>query len=431
MKSIFWHRRDLRIDDNSGLYKALKKSTTVIPIFIFDTTILNKLEKHDQRVLFIYEEIKRLKHQYQLVGSDLEVFYGNPIDIITEISIKYDVKSVFTNRDYEPYALERDSIIFNKLAEKGVSFVGSKDHVVFEKSEIMKSDGTPYTIFTPYSRKWKEKLNEFYLSSYPSSEYINKTIKVDNPSKLISLIEMGFDNVILNDFPNRIAPISIIKSYEETRDIPSILGTTRLSIHLRFGTISIRELANISFQTNEKYLNELIWRDFYQMIIFHFPLSVNNSFKKKYDQIKWVNNEDEFQKWCDGKTGYPIVDAGMRELSQTGFMHNRVRMIVASFLTKHLLIDWRWGEAYFATKLLDYELASNVGGWQWAASSGCDSVPYFRVFNPTLQQAKFDKNLLYIKKWIPEFETSDYPKPIVDHVFARERVLTEFKKALA
>ena len=431
MKSIFWHRRDLRIDDNSGLYKALKKSTTVIPIFIFDTTILNKLDKNDQRVLFIYEEIKRLKHQYQIVGSDLEVFYGNPIDIIPEISIKYDVKSVYTNRDYEPYALERDSIIFNKLAEKGISFVGSKDHVVFEKSEIMKSDGTPYTIFTPYSRKWKEKLNEFYLSSYTSSEYINKTIKVDNPSKLISLIEMGFDNVILNDFPNRIVPISIIKSYEETRDIPSILGTTRLSIHLRFGTISIRELANISFQTNEKYLNELIWRDFYQMIIFHFPLSVDNSFKKKYDQIKWVNNEDEFQKWCDGKTGYPIVDAGMRELNQTGFMHNRVRMIVASFLTKHLLIDWRWGEAYFATKLLDYELASNVGGWQWAASSGCDSAPYFRVFNPTLQQAKFDKNLLYIKKWIPEFETSDYPKPIVDHVFARERVLTEFKNALA
>jgi deoxyribodipyrimidine photo-lyase len=431
MKSIFWHRRDLRIDDNAGLYKALKNSNSIIPVFIFDTTILNKLESNDQRILFIYEEIKCLKKQYQLVGSDLEVFYGNPIEIIPEISIKYGVKSVYTNRDYEPYALERDSIIFKKLAEIEISFIGAKDHVIFEKSEIMKSDGNPYTIFTPYSKKWKEKINEFYLSSYPSSKYINKCEKVNSNSKLISLHEMGFDNVILSEIPDRILPVSIIKTYEETRDIPSIKGTSRLSIHLRFGSISIRELARISFETNEKYLNELIWRDFYQMIIFHFPLSVDNSFKKKYDQIKWENNEDEFQKWCEGKTGYPIVDAGMRELNQTGFMHNRVRMIVASFLTKHLLIDWRWGEAYFAAKLLDYELASNVGGWQWAASSGCDAAPYFRVFNPTLQQDKFDKNLKYIKKWIPEYGTSDYPKPIVDHVFARERVLSVFKNALA
>ena len=431
MKSIFWHRRDLRIDDNAGLYKALKESESVLPLFIFDTTILSKLPKNDQRILFIHQEIEELKKEYQKLGADLYVFYGNPVELIPQIAKEFSVESVYTNRDYEPLAIERDVQVFKKLESLKIRFLGAKDHVIFEKSEVMKPDNSPYTIFTPYSKKWKEKLTDFYLTPYPTVKYCDSLIKVKQSSDLISLKELGFESYLKVHFPIKQFPFEIIKGYEFTRDTPSILGTSRLSIHLRFGTISVRQLAKAALISNEKYLNELIWRDFYQMILFHFPNSVTNSFKKKYDLIEWVNNEAEFKKWCEGKTGYPIVDAGMRELNETGFMHNRVRMIVASFLTKHLLIDWRWGEAYFAEKLLDFELASNVGGWQWAASSGCDAAPYFRVFNPTLQQEKFDKNLVYIKKWVKEYGTNDYPKPIVDHVFARERVLSVFKKALA
>lgn len=431
MKSIFWHRRDLRIDDNAGLYKALKESDSVIPIFIFDSTILSKLPNDDQRVIFIHNEIEELKKEYYKLGSDLLVYHGNPIELIPQLVKDFNVISVYTNRDYEPLALDRDIQVFKKLESLKISFLGAKDHVIFEKSEVMKPDSSPYTIFTPYSKKWKEKLTDFYLKPYPTVKYSDNLFKVKEISELISLKELGFETNLKVKFPVKQFPKEIIKGYEFTRDTPSILGTSRLSIHLRFGTISIRQLAKAALISNEKYLNELIWRDFYQMILFHFPNSVTGSFKNKYDLIEWVNNEEEFKKWCEGKTGYPIVDAGMRELNETGFMHNRVRMIVASFLTKHLLIDWRWGEAYFAEKLLDFELASNVGGWQWAASSGCDAAPYFRVFNPTLQQEKFDKNLIYIKKWVKEFGTSEYPKPIVDHVFARERVLSVFKKALA
>ena len=430
MKSIFWHRRDIRIDDNAGLYKALTNSDEVIPVFIFDTTILSKLPSNDQRVLFIYQEIKRLKKEYQGYNSDLQVYYGEPAEIIPAISIDLKITKVYTNRDYEPLALERDKIVFEKLKEINVEFIGAKDHVIFEKDEIMKSDATPYTIFTPYSKKWKEKVTDSHFSTFQTIDFIEHLSTLKQVKDIISLEEMGFDTVIFHTYPNRDISMGIISSYENFRDIPSKNATTRLSIHLRFGTISIRELAKVAYRTNEKYLNELIWRDFYQMIIYHFPASVHSSFKKKYDQIEWVNNEDEFYKWCEGKTGYPIVDAGMRELNETGFMHNRVRMIVASFLTKHLLIDWRWGEAYFAAKLLDYELASNIGGWQWASSSGCDAAPYFRVFNPLLQQQKFDKDFSYIKKWVKEFNTADYPSPIVNHEFARERVLSVFKKAL-
>lgn len=430
MKTIFWHRRDLRIEDNAGLYKAFQLSNSVIPVFIFDTTILSKLKKNDQRVLFIHQEIKNLKLDYQKVGSDLEVLVGNPVELIPLLAEKYKALKVIANRDYEPYALERDKLIFEKLAEKSIEFIGAKDHVIFEKNEVLKPDNQPYTIFTPYMKKWKEKLSDFYLSSYPTEQYLENPLKMDSISELVTLEELGFEKEALVNFPSKEIPLSIIQNYQETRDLPAITGTTRLSLHLRFGTISIRQLAQVAFKYNEKYLNELIWRDFYQMILFHFPQTVDVAFKRKYDSIQWVNNESDFQAWCEGKTGYPIVDAGMRELNQTGFMHNRVRMIVASFLTKHLLIDWRWGEAYFAEKLLDYELASNVGGWQWAASSGCDAAPYFRVFNPTLQQGKFDKSGEYIRKWVPEYDTEEYPQPIVDHKFARERVLEVYKKAL-
>lgn len=429
MTNIFWHRRDLRIHDNAGLYKALKSGETIQPIFIFDTTILSKLPVSDQRVLFIHQELQKLKAKYAELGSDLKVFHGNPRDIIPLIVETYNAKTVYTNRDYEPYALQRDKALFEQLKEKKCELIGAKDHVIFEKNEVLKADGLPYTVFTPYSRKWKEQLNEFYLSSYPVekySKYLNQTVA----EPLASLENIGFNSEQTVEFPSLETPLSTIERYNETRDIPYILGTSRLSIHLRFGTISIRELARIAKAKNETYLNELIWRDFYQMIIFHFPHSARDSFKKQYDQIQWERNEAHFKAWCEGKTGYPLVDAGMRELNATGFMHNRVRMVVASFLTKHLLIDWRLGEAYFAEKLLDFELASNTGGWQWAAGCGCDAAPYFRVFNPTSQQEKFDKEFKYIKKWVPEFGTPAYPKPIIDHKFARERVLARYKEAL-
>jgi deoxyribodipyrimidine photo-lyase len=428
-KALFWHRRDLRIEDNAGLYKALKSGLKVQAIFIFDQNILEKLPKNDQRVLFIHQEIKRLKEEYQQLGSDIKVFYGKPLELLPRIVKEHGIEKVFTNRDYEPYALERDASIFESLKSLHCEFIGAKDHVIFEKNEVLKDDGLPYTIFTPYSRKWKAKLNDFYLSSYPTLKY-SKNLQESALQELIPLQEMGFESNQLFPFPERLPDEKIITNYSQQRDIPAVRGTSKLSVHLRFGTISIRQLAQQAVNLNESYLNELIWRDFYQMIIFQFPHSVKNSFKKQYDKIVWEKDETNFKAWCDGKTGYPLVDAGMRELNQTGFMHNRVRMVVASFLTKHLLIDWRLGETYFAEKLMDFDLASNIGGWQWAASSGCDAAPYFRVFNPSLQQEKFDKQLTYIKKWVPEFGTSSYPAPIVDHKFARERVLDRFKQAL-
>ncbi len=429
MKSIFWHRRDLRINDNAGLFKALKNSSFVQPIFIFDETILSKLKKSDQRILFIHQEIENLKKQYQQNGADLKIYFGNPIDLIPEIAHEFNAQVVYTNRDYEPYASERDTQIHTHLSELNIEFIGTKDHVIFEKHEITKSDGLPYTVFTPYSRKWKEKINTYYSKSYQVEKYLDKLQKSES-SEIISLENLGFDSLQKNSFPFKKFPLEQIQSYSEKRDFPSLDATTHLSLHLRFGTISIRELVRAAKENNETFLNELIWRDFYQMIIFHFPHSAKDAFKKQYDRIEWEHNDLHFNAWCEGKTGYPLVDAGMRELNHTGFMHNRVRMVVASFLTKHLLLDWRMGEVYFAEKLLDYELASNVGGWQWAAGCGCDAAPYFRVFNPTSQQEKFDKQFEYIKKWIPEFETSDYPEPIIDHKFARERVLERYKQAL-
>lgn len=428
MKALFWHRRDLRSEDNAGLYKALKSGADVIPVFIFDSNILSELPENDKRVSFIYDTIKNLKSIYQQHGADLIVRFGDPIVLIPKLAEDFNAKIVFTNRDYEPYALERDRKIFELLDERNIQFTGAKDHVIFEKNEILKNDGKPYTVFTPYSRKWKEKMNEYFVSSYPTSSYFSKLQKL-NPETLLSLNEMGFLHVSYakdSKEPN----VNIIDRYHLTRDLPSVHGTSRLSVHLRFGTISIRELSRIALKHNPTYLNELIWRDFYQMIIYHFPHSAINSFRKDYDSIRWENNEDHFIAWCEGKTGYPLVDAGMRELNETGFMHNRVRMVTASFLSKHLLLDWRLGEAYFAMKLMDFDLASNVGGWQWAAGSGCDAAPYFRVFNPTSQQEKFDPKFEYIKKWVPEYGTSSHPLPIVEHKMARERAIERYRSTL-
>lgn len=430
--ALFWHRRDLRFSDNAGLYKALKSGSKVQPIFIFDTTILNRLPKNDQRVIFIHQAIQELKNQYAKFGSDLLVRVGDPVEVIPQLVMELKATSVFTNRDYEPDAIGRDSAVASKLKQLNCDFIGAKDHVIFEKNEVLKNDGKPYTVYTPYSRKWKELLTDFYTKSYPVENYVAtlRSTTTDNIERLLSLQEIGFSDLQTQDFPSPSVADELLKQYHETRDIPSVNGTSRLSLHLRFGTISIRSLVRQALKSNATFLNELIWRDFYQCVLFHFPHSARSSFKPQYDAIEWEFNETQFQAWCEGKTGYPLVDAGMRELNTTGFMHNRVRMVVASFLTKHLLHDWRLGERYFAEKLLDFDLAANVGGWQWAAGSGCDAAPYFRVFNPTSQQEKFDPKFEYIKKWVPEYGTSTYPEPIVEHRFARERCLERYKKAL-
>jgi deoxyribodipyrimidine photo-lyase len=426
---LCWLRRDLRLEDQAALYYALRAGNPVIPVFIFDTNILDDLEdKHDRRVTFIHEVLEEMQQQLIKQGASLEVFYGTPEAAFEHWTKRYNITAVFANHDYEPYARQRDAAVAKQLKEKNISFFTYKDQVILDKNEVLKDNGDPYTIFTPYSRKWYDVLKPFHLRPYPGKKYFSHLHK-QSPVKIPSLKEMGF---IAGErhFPARTLKETLIKHYDETRDFPAVAGTSRLGIHLRFGTISIRALMQDAMQLNTTFAKELIWREFYQMILWHFPQVVGHSFKREYDKIEWRNNETEFARWCNGETGYPIVDAGMRELNTTGYMHNRVRMITASFLTKHLLIDWRWGEAYFAAKLLDYDLAANNGGWQWAAGSGCDAAPYFRVFNPTLQTQKFDKDFQYIRKWVPEFEGFDYVKPVVVHEEARRRALEVYGKAL-
>lgn len=428
--NIFWFRRDLRLRDNTGLSQALSSGMKVLPVFIFDTNILSKLTlKDDARVTFIHQQLLLLQQELQLQGGNLRVYCGKPLEVFKNLLTEYPIESVYYNRDYEPYALERDAAINDLLEQHAVDFRGFKDQVIFEKSEITKSDGKPYTVFTPYMKKWKERLNEYGIPPEVQPAEINAGWH-PNDGVVPSLAEIGFkDNQKITLPGNQINP-GIIKQYPQNRDFPALQGTSRLGVHLRFGTISIRELVHHALNFQETFLNELIWREFYMMILWHFPKVVTQSFKRAYDHIPWRNDALEFEKWCEGKTGYPLVDAGMRQLNATGFMHNRVRMVTASFLTKHLLIDWRWGEAYFAERLLDFELASNNGGWQWAAGSGCDAAPYFRVFNPILQAKKFDPQGTYIKKWVPEWNTSQYPEPMVDHAFARKRALETYKTTL-
>jgi len=428
--NICWFRRDLRLDDNAALYHALKSDRPVLPVFIFDKSILDKLEeKADRRVEFIHAALTEMQEQLTAHGSSLEVCYGFPVDVYTQLLKKYRIEKVFVNGDYEPYALQRDAAIEKLLATQGASLHRFKDQVIFEKEEIVKDDGKPYTVFTPYSRRWKAALTDFYLEPYPVKKYMANFF-MQQPVPLPSLESMGF-KAAQKPFPSDQLHTELIKKYTEQRNYPSIHGTSKLGVHLRFGTTSIRKLAAKAKALNETFLNELIWRDFYHMILWNFPqVGRGKAFKPEYDLIQWRNNEKEFDCWCKGLTGYPIVDAGMRELNETGFMHNRVRMITASFLSKHLLIDWRWGEAYFAAKLLDYDLAANNGGWQWAAGSGCDAAPYFRIFSPSRQTENFDKQLKYIRKWVPELDELTYPLPIVDHDFARKRCLEAYSKAL-
>jgi deoxyribodipyrimidine photo-lyase len=427
--SICWLRRDLRLEDNAALYAALKGPYPVLLLFIFDPNILDRLpDRKDPRVGFIYQTLMLINNQLARHGSALLIKHSVPEQAWHEVLQNYAVRSVFTNHDYEPYARERDDSLAEYLASEGISFQTFKDQVIFEKNEILKPDGKPYTVFTPYFRQWQQKLNAFYTKAYPTEKYL-KNLCIMESAPFPALEEIGFEPSS-QKLPGK-GFESKLDGYEKRRDFPAENATSQIGIHLRFGTLSIRNAAREAIaQGADKWLSELAWRDFYMMILWHFPGINQKSFKPAYDNIQWRNNEAEFEAWCQGKTGYPLVDAGMRQLNETGFMHNRVRMVVASFLTKHLLIDWRWGEAYFAEKLLDYEMASNVGGWQWACGSGNDAAPYFRVFNPELQAKKFDPDNNYIFRWAPEYKEQKHVKPIVEHAFARERVLKVFKAAL-
>lgn len=426
--SIFWFRRDLRLKDNHGLFQALESGKKVLPIFIFDEDILDLLEnKSDKRVDFIVQALQTLNSFLKSKNKGIKIFKGKPLEIYKKLTENYEIEAVYCNEDYEPYAIKRDQEIADFLASKNITFHQFKDQVIFHKDEIVKADKKPYTVYTPYSKLWLNEFQKVDLRGFPSEKKLDNLL--DIPFEEFKIEDIGFQKTDLA-FEVPEADLHIIKTYEETRNFPAVKGTTQLGVHLRFGTISVRKLAKIAKENNLTFLKELIWREFFMQILYHFPKVVNHSFKSKYDAIPWENNPEFLEKWKAGTTGFPIVDAGMRELNTTGFMHNRVRMITASFLIKHLLTDWRIGEAYFAEKLMDYDLSANNGNWQWCASSGCDAAPYFRIFNPDEQQKKFDPDFKYIKKWIPEFGTKYYPKPILEHKKAREKVLKVYKEAL-
>lgn len=426
---VFWFRRDLRLRDNTALHAALMAGLPVVPLFIYDTDILSRLEdRDDKRVQFIHRSLEEMNEELKSLKSSLQVRHGKPLDVWKSLIQEFDIDTVYLNRDYEPYAIERDEAVRKLLKKAGVSFVSKKDQVIFDHDDVTKDDGKPYTVYTPYAKKWKATLNDEALKSHPSEKHLAQFAKLE-AGRLPSLKEIGFEASEFQ-YPSPEIQRKLLVDYAKTRNTPSVLGTSRLGAHLRFGTISIRECVRIARDLSETWLNELIWREFFMQILFHFPHVAQGPFRNEYAAIKFRHDEKQFQAWCEGRTGYPIVDAGMRELNATGFMHNRVRMIAASFLVKHLLIEPKWGEAYFARKLLDFDLASNNGNWQWVAGTGCDAAPYFRVFSPEAQEKKFDSKRIYIKKWIPEFGTSAYPEPIVDHAMARARVLAAYNLGL-
>jgi deoxyribodipyrimidine photo-lyase len=424
--TIFWFRRDLRLHDNVGLFYALSKSNTVYPIFIFDKDITNNLNKDDYRLNFIKEQIKFMNKKLKKHECSINIFYGKPLDVFKNIISKTKIERVVFNKDYEPYAIKRDDTVKELMTKNNIEILSYKDHVIYEENEVVKKNGDPYVVYTPYSRKWISKFNDQEIVTYHSDEYLNnlkslnKTLKINEIpfSSSLTPLDLNFNE-------------DIIKNYERDRNFPAINATSKLGVHLRFGTKSVRELVlRSNFCENKTFLKELIWREFFIQILWHFPHTVNKCFKEKYENVEWINDNENFIKWCEGNTGYPIVDAGMRELNSTGFMHNRVRMITASFLCKHLLIDWRKGEKYFASKLFDYEQASNVGNWQWVAGCGVDAAPYFRIFNPIEQLKKFDKQKNYVRKWVPEYDSESYVDPIIDHKYARERCLNAYKTGL-
>ncbi|MGQ3677208.1 cryptochrome/photolyase family protein [Tenacibaculum discolor] len=422
--SIFWFRRDLRLEDNKGLHEALQSGNKVVPLFIFDKDILESLPKNDARVTFIYQTLQKLDKELREYRSSLIIKKGKPLEVWRKLIEEYTIQRVYTNKDYEPYGIKRDKEIADFLTSKGIRFNAFKDQVIFEENEVLKNNGTPYTVFTPYKNKWLQNFSE-------KKDTQDFTIDLVNfyqfSSEFPSLASIGFEESKIKVKPYNLSNLDL---YDEVRDFPAEDKTSYLSPYLRFGLVSTRKMVRFALTTNETFLSELIWREFFMQILYNFPKVVTQNFKQKYDAVPWRNNEEEFKKWCEGKTGYPMVDAGMRELNETGYMHNRVRMITAGFLCKHLLIDWRWGEAYFAEKLLDYDLSANNGNWQWAAGTGCDAAPYFRVFNPESQLKKFDKDLQYVRKWVKDFDELTYPQPMVEHKFARERAISTYKNAL-
>ena len=425
---IFWFRRDLRLDDNHALFKALKSGYDVLPIFIFDSNITIKLNQNDHRLNYINNVLDGLNKRLSENNKKIYIYKGDPIEIISKLIIKLKIKEIYLNKDYEPYAIDRDDKIEKLCVANNVSYNSFKDHVIFEEDQIVKKDGTPYVVYTPYSRKWIEKFQSNQLDSYPSELNLGGFVDSDKIREVNYL--MDFEKNIISPKTYNLNK-DLIDKYEETRNFPALDSTSRIGVNLRFGTVSTRKIVKTSSErSNNTFLKELIWREFFIQILWHFPHTTEKSFKDKYERIEWRNDMDDFKLWCDGKTGYPIVDAGMNQLNKTGFMHNRLRMVVGSFLCKHLLIDWRLGEKYFADKLFDYEQASNVGNWQWVAGCGVDAAPYFRIFNPEEQQKKFDKELQFIKKWIPNYDKDNYINKIVDHKFARERCLNTYKKAL-
>jgi len=424
--SVFWFRRDLRLEDNIGLMQALNGDHPVIPMFIFDSEIIDSLPRNDARISFIYSCLEKINRELNLKGSSLLVKKGNVEEVWKELISKYTIREVYFNKDYEPYAIGRDEALAALLKSNSIATNSYKDQVIFEENDILKADGKPYTVYTPYKNKWLHLFEQTPLKTIDVEEMgLENLYKFE--ATFPALESIGFSKSVIEVQPYRLDSLA---DYHENRDYPASNGTSSLSPHLRFGTVSIRKLVKKAKRSNEVFLSELIWREFFMQILFQFPEVVTNNFKRKYDGVEWRNNAADFKRWCEGNTGYPLVDAGMRELNETGYMHNRVRMVTAGFLCKHLLIDWKLGEAYFAEKLLDYELSSNNGNWQWAAGTGCDAAPYFRVFNPTLQLKKFDKDLEYTRKWIPEFDFG-YSEPMVDHVFARERCLRIYKEGLA
>ncbi len=423
--SFFWFRRDLRLEDNIGLFYALQSEYPIIPLFIFDEAILNFLPKDDARVAFIYDSLSEINKELNTFQSSLLIKKGNTQEVWQTLIKEFEVKKVFFNKDYEPYAIQRDEAICELLEQNNSLTYSFKDQVIFEEKEITKADGLPYTVYTPYKNKWLEHFNQLKpLLEYDTTEFYTNFYQsnFDFPS----LEQIGFVRSAIKVKPYT---LNTLANYQDTRDFPAVDATSYLSPHLRFGTVSIRKMVNFAVKTNTTFLSELIWREFFMQILYHFPKVVTHNFKSAYDGIQWRNNEEDFKRWCEGRTGYPMVDAGMRQLNETGYMHNRVRMVVASFLCKHLLIQWQWGEAYFAQKLLDYDLSANVGNWQWAAGTGCDAAPYFRVFNPDVQLKKFDEKGIYIRKWIPEFDLG-YGKPMVDHAMARDRAIATYKAGI-
>jgi deoxyribodipyrimidine photo-lyase len=427
--TIFWFRRDLRVDDNAGLYHALNSGNKVLPIFIFDTDILEKLpSKSDARLAMIHAALGKITDTMKGNRCNVGMYHGKPKAVFEHLLEKYAIVKVIANQDYEPYAQKRDEEIKQFLTTKEIQFETYKDQVIFEKAEVVKDDGTAYRVYTPFSKKWLAKMHSEGIPNFPSEKHLDKLAPILQPT--LKLSELGFKASSI-PYPKYQLNSAIIRNYEATRNYPALDQTSRTGAHLRFGTLSIRKMAAEASKEKEiTFLKELIWREFFMQILWHFPHTTSQCFKPQYERIEWRNNEEEFERWCNGTTGYHFVDAGMRELNATGFMHNRVRMLVGSFLCKHLLIDWRWGEAYFAEKLLDYEQSSNVGNWQWVAGCGVDAAPYFRIFNPIEQIKKFDKQQQYIEKWVPDFQELTYPQPIVDHKFARERCLTTYKSAL-